>query len=216
MRGVQRPVFKYFFNIFISNIFWGVVFEVFKKQWEGSSVQYSNMQQQELPSWRMMDRSPFITIYSLSLFMRSKNCQKMLQFCHTFGCPHISPTPSSSSPKDEKLFLQRLDDGRIPLYHHIQAYIHYSWGHIKSSSHFPIRTNGMNHLLTERKSIIACQVTNLHFPRQWQCLFVEGGSSDSNLGPRKGMGGRSHWSLNENKHKITEKAGFSLSAFQRF
>ena len=133
---------------------------------------------------------PFITIYSLSLFMRSKNCQKNASIFSDFRLsPYFAHSLLLLPQRWEAIFASRLDDGRIPLYHHIQAYIHYSWGHIKSSSHFPIWTNGMNHLLTERKSIIPSQVTNLHFPRQWQCLFVEGGSSDSNLGPGKEWGG---------------------------
>ena len=115
-------------------------------------------------------------------------CKKCFNLNGLFQLSPYFTMFNSSSSEDEKLFLQLMMDGS-PFYHHIQADIHYSWGHIKSPSHFPIWTNeSQAHNLPPKRKTQPCQVTNLHFRRRWQCLFVGGGGLQIPIWARKEMG----------------------------
>ena len=109
------------------------------------------------------------------------------------GLFQLSPyfTMFNSSSADEKLFLQlRLDDGRISL---LSPYS--SWYSLFMRSHqISIAFSRLNKWSTSSQSpplkrkTQPCQVTNLHFRRQWQCLFVEGGGLQIPIWARKEMG----------------------------
>ena len=103
---------------------------------------YAGKQQEKVATWTMMDWFPFISIYSFPFIHEVKKCAKYASTWTDFSsCPNISQC--STPPQRLRSYFCScgwMMDGS-PFYHHIQADIHYSWGHIKSPSHFPVWTN---------------------------------------------------------------------------
>ena len=185
------------------------MFKCLKGNEKSPVFKYAGKQQEKLATWTMMDRFPFISIYSFPFIHEVKKCAKNASIWTDFSsCPNIS---QCSTPRRMRSYFCSCgwwtDLPFITIFKLIFI-IH----EVTSNLHRIFPSEQMNHKLTIspfKRKTQPCQVTNLHFRRRWQCLFVEGGGLQIPIWARKEMG-RSHWSLNENKHK---NHGFPLFSF---